>query len=201
MASHDVLTAHEARLYRQSTSDGMIDLFFGLSLALFGAAWAWLGTFSVLAVVLPAALVPVAIAARRRFVENRLGYVKWAAPRRKAEQRDWTGLLAAGGLLFVVATSFYLLGNRSAPSTDVLQELAPGIMGWLLAALALALGYAMRAWRFFAYSAVLAVAGGMTALWNAEPGWAILASGLVVAAAGVGLLLRFARENPVPGSE
>lgn len=201
MTNHDVLKAHEVSLYRRATSDGVIDLFFGLYLVCLGVAWIWLAGLSVFAILLPAALVPIAIATRHRFVENRLGYVKWAEPRRKAERRGWTGLLAVGALLFVVATSFFVLGSRSILSTNVLEAIAPAIMGSLLAVLALALAVAMRTPRFFAYGFVLASAGVISAMQDANPGWSILAGGLMVAASGVAMLRRFVREYPAPGGE
>jgi len=201
MATRGVLESHERRLYRQATSDGMIDLFFGVYLLCFGAAWLALGGFSVFAVVLPAALVPVAIAARSRFVQLRLGYVKWAEPRRAAEKRDRIGLLAAGVLLFLVAVSVYFLADRSADSIDVLRAVAPAIMALLLAVLALAVAYAMRSSRFLAYGALLAAAGVWTAVQDSDPGRAILACGLAVAATGLWMLIRFVRKNPVPRGE
>jgi len=201
MTNRDVLTALEDRVYRRATSDGMIDLFYGLFLVCLGTVWIWQSDFSVFAILLPAGLIPIGIATRSRFVERRLGYVKWAEPRRKLEQRDWTTLLVSGVLLFLVAMTFSFVGNRSDVSTDILEAVAPGIMGWLLAMGAFAVAGALRTRRFLAYGSLLAAAAAMTVLRNSEPGWSILVCGLVVVAAGVVMLVRFARDYPVPAGE
>ena len=198
MTDKGVLDSYESRLYRRATSDGMIDLFFGVCLVFLGAAWVGLGRFPVLAVVLPAVFVPVAIPARSRFVELRLGYVKWSESRRTTEQHDRIGWLAVGALLFLVAAAVYVLVLRSAASIGVLEAIAPGIVAWLVAVLALGLAYVMRARRFAAYAVALAAAGAATAVQDANPGWALLVCGIAVAVTGLWMLIRFVRRNPIP---
>jgi hypothetical protein len=56
----------------------------------------------------------------------------------------------------------------------------------------------MEAWRFVLYAVALAVAGLVTALRDANPGWPLLACGAVVAVTGSTMLIRFMRSHAVP---
>jgi hypothetical protein len=198
MSDHSALQSLESDAYKRAYSDGIVDLFVGVSLLWIGAAWIWLTDFAGLAGVLPAAFVPVAMAVRKQVVETRVGYVKWSEPRRNKERRNLIGLLAAGVLLFFVGIAAFLLVDRSLVPEDVLDLVAPGLLAWLLSFLALALAYAMEAWRFVVYAITLAAAGLVTALQEANPGWPMLTAGLVVTITGVAMLVAFLRDNPVP---
>lgn len=198
MSDRSVLQSLESDAYRRAYSDGIIDLFVGVSLLWIGTAWIWLPDFAGLAGVLPAVFVPVAMATRKRVVEARVGYVRWSEPRRNKERRNMIGLLAAGVLLFFAGIAAFLIVDNSLVSEDVLDLIAPGLLAWLLAILALALAYAMEAWRFVVYGAALAVAGLVTALQEANPGWPLLAAGVVITITGLFMLVGFLRSNPDP---
>lgn len=201
MDSRGVLESLESQVYRRAYSDGVIDMFVGVSLLWIGAAWISLPDFAGLAGVLPAVFVPVAMAARKRVVEGRFGYVKWTEPRRNKERRILVGLLGAGMLLFLAGIAVFFLVDQSIVSDDSLETFMPGLLAWLLAVLSLALAYAMAAWRFAVYAVVLAAAGVVTAMQDANPGWSMLISGAVVTITGVVMLIRFLGDNPVPGEE
>lgn len=198
MSDRSVLQSLESEAYHRAYSDGIIDLFVGISLVWIGLAWIWLPDFAGLAGVFPAIFVPVAMATRKRVVETRLGYVKWSAPRRDKERRTLIGLMAGGVLLFFAGIAAFFIVDRSLVSDEVLDLVAPGLLAWLLSVLALALAYAMEAWRFVVYSLALALAGLVTALQEANPGWPLLASGMVITATGLIMLVGFLRSNPVP---
>ena len=80
---------------------------------------------------------------------------------------------------------------------DAALSLSPGILAWLLAVLAIGLAFLMDAWRFSAYAAVLAVAGLLTVLAEAMPGWPMLATGVIATAVGIVMVRRFVRRYPV----
>ena len=201
MAERGVLESLENRAYRRAYSDGIIDLFVGVSLLWIGAAWIWLPDFSGLAGVLPAVFVPIAMTARKRVVESRLGHVKWSEPRRNKERRNLIGLFAAGAFLFVLGVAAFFMLDQSTVSLDSLGSFMPGLLAWLLAVLALVLAYAMEAWRFVLYALVLAVAGLLAAVQSANPGWPMLSAGAVITLTGVTMLLMFLHANPVPEEE
>lgn len=198
MSNSRVLESLESQAYRRTFSDGTIDLFVGISMMWIGAAWIQLTDYAGFAGVLPAVFVPVLMTARKRWVENRLGHVTWAEPRRNSERRRLIGLFAVGMLMFLAAMIGFLVLDRSPESGELIAPIVPGLLAWLLAVLSVTLGYLMEAWRFALYAVALAVTGLVTALRDANPGWPLLACGAVVAVTGLTMLIRFMRSHTVP---
>jgi hypothetical protein len=198
MSDSRVLQSLESQAYRRTFSDGTIDLFVGVSMMWIGAAWIQLSDYAGFAGVLPAVFVPVLMTARKRLVENRLGHVKWAEPRRNKQRSRMIGLFAAGMFMFLAAMIGFLVLDRSPESGALIAPIVPGLLAWLLADLSVTLGYLMEAWRFVLYAVALAVAGLVTALRDANPGWPLLACGAVVAVTGSTMLIRFMRSHAVP---
>jgi len=187
----------ERGAYRASYSDGIIDIFVGISLMWIGIAWIWLPSLAELAGVFPAVFLTVMLATRKRFLETRLGYVKWREPRRRWERRNLVALLGAGVALLVIGVGVFVVVRQGALDSDAPRALAPGLMAWLLALLAMGLAFLMTSWRMFAYAVVLAAAGLITVWAEARPGWPLLVAGIVIATTGVVMFSRFIRRNPV----
>ncbi len=187
----------ERGAYRESYSDGIIDIFVGVSLVWLGVAFIWLRDYAGLAGILPAVFITPVLAGRKRFVESRGGYVKWSQTRRKWERRNLAVALSAGVVLLMIGVGVFVVVTQSSVDTNALGVLGPGLMAWLLALGALVLGFLMATWRMFAYAAVLAVGGVLTVWADARPGWPLLAAGIVVTVTGTVMLARFLRHNPV----
>lgn len=187
----------ERTAYRQSFSDGIIDLFLGVSLLWMGAVWVLLPDFGGLAGIVPAVLAPLMVVFRKQFVQERGGYVRWSRPRRSSERRRLILILGAGVLVFVAA----LVILASSTSGPMLTAVAPALISWLLALLTMGLAGLLGSGRFLLYAAVLVVAGLLTALQDANPGWPLLAAGAVAGALGATLLVRFTAANPIPEDE
>ena len=187
----------ERGAYRASFSDGIIDIFVGASLMWIGAVWIWLPDLAGLAGVFPAVFVTVMLTARKRFVEARLGYVKWREPRRRWERRNLIAFLGAGVALLVIGVAMFVAVRQGALDSDAHRTLAPGLMAWLLALLATGLAFLMTSWRMLAYAGVLAATGLITVWAEARPGWPLLAAGTVIAVTGLMLFARFIRRHPV----
>jgi hypothetical protein len=186
------LQAMEREAYQARWSDGIVDIYLGASLLWLGAMWTWPGPLSAVAGILPAVLVMPMLAMHKRFVEDRLGHVEWRPSRRLWERRGQLLLLGLGlGLLLLV------VGSRLAPAMGLdAASLAPGIMAWLLAVLALGIGLLIDAPRLVLYAAVLAASGVGACLLGTEPGWPMLPAGAIAAASGAILLRRFVRRYP-----
>lgn len=197
MTDYQDLGTLEKSAYRGSYSDGIVDIYVGLSLLWIGLAWIWLSDLAGLAGILPAVFIVPMLAFRKRMVETRVGYVKWAEPRRRWERRNLVAVLAAGVLLLVLGLGAYVAVTQSSAETDVVSTLIPGLPAWLLALLAIGLGFLMQTWRMFAYAAVLAVGGLVTAWADASPGWPMLAAGIVITATGAVMLVRFLHDYPM----
>jgi hypothetical protein len=172
METDQELQTLERRAYLASYSDGIVDLFVGLSLLWIGVAWIWLPGMAGLAGVLPAVFISVMLTARKRLLESRLGYVKWSESRRRWESRNLAAILAAGVLIFVVGVVVYVLVTQGSTDTRGLSDLVPGL------------------------PALLATAGVITVLAERDPGWPLFAAGIVVTVWGMVMVARFVRRYP-----
>jgi hypothetical protein len=136
------------------------------------------------------------LALRTRIVEPRAGYVRWAPARRQRQARSLLAVAAFGLGLLAVTGAVVALGSTWIADSTVTAE--AGLLAWLLALAALALFVVMQTWRMVAYAAVLAAGGVVAALADLDPGWPLLASGIVVLAVAGGLLTRFLRTSRSP---
>ena len=184
----------ERAAYRNSYSDGLIDIFAGLSLVWIGVVWVWLQDYAGLAGVLPAVFVSAFIASRKRFVEERVGYVKWAPPRRLAERRNLLVGLAAGVLLFGLGIGAFLLVRGG--QAELFTAIGPAVLAWLMALMAVGGAVLLSSSRMLFYAAVLIVAGAVAAATDANPGWPLLAAGIAASAVGGVMLKRFIQRTP-----
>ena len=187
------LAALERAAYRSYWSDGIIDIYTGVSMLFVGAMWTWVNDLSGIAGVLPAIFVAPMLATRKRFVETRLGHVEWRPARRGWERRNLLLVLAAGIGMLALGIAGYLAADLGPGG---LRQ-APGIMAWLLALLALGLALVMDARRLVLYAVVLAASGVVVVLLEAEPGWPMLVTGAVATLVGLSMLRRFIATHPV----
>ena len=82
-----------------------------LSLLWIGGAWIWLPDLAGLSGILPAVFVTPFLAARKRFLEPRTGYVQWRGPRREWERRSLWAVLMAGIGIFLGGVVLFLLAG------------------------------------------------------------------------------------------
>jgi hypothetical protein len=197
MTGNQDLQKLERRTYRGFYSDGIIDIYAGISLLWIGVAWIWLPDIAGLAGVFPAIFITPILAVRRRFLERRIGYVKWTEPRRQWEHRNLIAAVIAGTALLLVGVGVYMVASDSAADRDILSNVAPELIAWLLAAVAFGLAFLMSAKRMFAYTGVLIAGGIWTAQANASPGWPLLPTGILITITGIAMLSGFIRSNPV----
>lgn len=197
MAGDQDLQNLERRTYRDFYSDGIIDIYVGISLLWIGVAWIWLPDMAGLAGVFPAIFIAPMLVGRKRFLEQRIGYVKWTEARRQWEHRNLVAALIAGTVFLLLGLGVFMLASDSAADRDVLGTVAPGLIAWLLAALAIGLAFLMSARRMLLYGAVLVAGGIWTAQADASPGWPLLVAGSLIATTGAAMLIGFVRRNPV----
>ncbi len=192
----DSLQSLERTAYRRAYSDGIIEIFVGLSLLWIGSIWIFLPDYAGLAGVLPAIFTPSLISIRTKYVQDRLGYVRWSEPRRNTERRNLAAMAAAGVALFIAGIVAFFVVDQSLANQDVLDFIMPSLLAWLLALVAIGLAALIETWRVLAYAAVLATAGLVTGIQEANPGWPLLTAGMVIAIGGSIMLIRFTRDNP-----
>lgn len=181
------------RVFQATWQDGSIDLAAGL--AVVAIALFWFADLFAFAPIAPALAVPLWMAFRQVVVEPRLGRVTFDAARRRRTRRGHVVLLAVGVAVFLVAVLLYLGVTRDG-SDELLRSLVPALpaallgLGAGLAALLFGMG------RLALYGAGFVVAGLAVAALGLEPGWALLAGGLVPTLVGTALLARFLRDFP-----
>ncbi|QDU68212.1 hypothetical protein [Engelhardtia mirabilis] len=190
MSTTTTLASTESRLFRAYWQDGVLDLLAGAALSAIGLGW--IAGYPLAGVVVP----PVAIATwpilRQRITRPRLGQVRFNARRRFDMSLGMIAVLSLGVLL----CGLFVSRSKEGASYEALRSLAPGIPALLVAALGLSAAAALRLARLAAYSAVFVAAALVVATLDAEPGWALLAGGLVMLASGARLLAAFVRGHP-----
>ncbi len=187
----------ESDAYRSSYDDGIIDLFVGLSLVWIGVAWMWIPSLAGVAGVFPAILVTGVLAARKRLIEARTGYVRWREDRRIWERRNLWILLTAGTALFLLGVGTFVTVSDASATLD-LEWVLPGLLAILLALLALGLVFVTGLRRMAGYAAVLLAAGLVAAAKETNPGMPLLVAGGAITVVGAALLVRFLRRHPAP---
>ncbi len=190
----------ESEAYRDSYSDGLVDMFIGLGMALIGGTWLWFetqaGVVGGIAAVIAWALVPI----RRRIVEPRIGYVRWTPPRLKWERKQkklvfW--ILTAAILLGVAFAQANVQGDE-IPSGD--RNVVAALPAFLLAIGAFVVAAKSHVRRLWGYGAVLLAAAAVTIALEAGPGGSLLGAGTTIGVSGVALFGRFLRLHPTAGT-
>ncbi len=178
----------ESRLYRAYWNDGLLDIFAGLGVAAIGVFWAV--DLIALGAVVPVLLIPFWEPLRRSIVEPRAGLVEFSDRRTK---RMRGGLLVSAWIGVALLIAFIALNFLSVRGGHAMAWVAPGVPALLLALLAALVALLLGLSRFFAYAAVLCLAGLTVGLLDTRPEIAMLVGGLVILLNGVRLLARFLR--------
>ncbi|MGI9647768.1 MAG: hypothetical protein ACR2OI_04540 [Acidimicrobiia bacterium] len=182
----------EQRRYGATYADGVIDIFVGVSMAWIGAIWLLFPDYLSGAVALVAVSISPVMRRRRRLVEARTGYVRFTEPRRRQERRIYTtaGFLFAGFMLIARP-----LGSLQPEDID--WPVGPdSLITWLLALIAVALGFFVDTKRLSAYAATLVATGAVALTVDTRFGWPLLVSGAVIMTVGWLLLRQFLDRRP-----
>lgn len=187
----------ERRAYQDSFSDGLIDLFLGLGLALIGLLWLWFESVAGLAGVFAAVVVWALVPIRRRIVEPRIGFYTWTAPRLKWERNQLRFLFGFGSVALLLGVGLVLSIVRGDDLAGGDCSVVAGLPATLLAIGAFVLAATSGVKRLWGHGAILAAAAAVTLLVEAGPGGPLLGAGTVIGIVGVVLLVRFLRAHPV----
>lgn len=197
MATPIDLAQLEQQTYRDSYLDGVIDLAIGFSLLWIGAMWLWVPSLAAMAGLFPAVTAPVAVQLRKQIVDDRSGYVKWSAERRKTERHTFLALAALGMAVLALGVGLYLASRDSGPGDGITEWLLPGLIAFILAAMSIGIGFIVQHWRLFLYALLLVAGGVATSAVDGNPGWPLLGAGVCVTLVGARMLAGFLRANPL----
>jgi len=187
----------ESEAYRDSYSDGLVDVFIGLGMALVGGTWLWFEAQAGVVGAIAAAVAWMMVPVRRRMVEPRVGYVRWAPPRIKWERKQLRVLfwMLTAAVLIGIAFAQASVQGGEVPSGD--RTIVAGVPAILLGVGALIVAAKSDVRRLWGYGAVLLTAAGVTIAVEAGPGGSLLVAGATIGVSGFALFARFLRLHPM----
>jgi hypothetical protein len=180
----------ERDVYRSRWDDGLLDVLFGLVVVAWGLGLAL--SFVVLGAIAAAVAVAMWAPLSRLVSQPRTGW---------AELSDARQTLETGKLIVVVVLGIGLFGAVALASdrstAPVLDLLAPGLVGLLLALPALLAAAATGVPRFWSYGVLLVVAAALGVLGLLAPPTYAVAAGVLITALGARQLAGFVRTQPI----
>lgn len=190
----------QRKAYTSYHQDGLIDIFASIYIVVFagGILMDFLWDFSfgvILPGILLVLLLPLWIAAKRRLTVPRIGFVNFGT-KGKANLAIFIGLTALGvGFLFI----FALIEGSSAPWLNFIIENGMIVIGLASLTVCCLFGYALGLQRLYAYGLLALVFFSIGHVMSIFFAYIVLALGIMVAAYGVNLLVRFTRKYPLKG--
>ena len=190
----------ERRAYLSYHQDGILDMFIGFNILLFGM-W-MLADMAYLAGAFVAIFTPIYAQVKKQITVPRLGYIKFAPSRMAKSKRTVLLLVIAGALAFIPGVLLFITTQRGilAPIQLLIEYgmIVIGVAGMVLLA---AVAYVSEIRRLYAYSALFFAmfAGGY--FLTIPFVYYIMTLGAVIMLAGLYLLIRFLRTYPLPTGE
>lgn len=188
----------EQKAYGAEFASGLLETFVGVGLLCVGIGW--LAGYIAIASVAPAMLAVLWPGVRSRFIAPRAGRVRFKAERRRRERTGFVGMLALGVATFGLGIAVFLTRSQGAASVAV-DELIRGLPAALLAVGALLAALVFQLRRIYGHAILLLVGGVSAVVFDFDPGWSLLGTGVVLVVAGVLLLFMFFRNEPVVRAE
>lgn len=180
--------------------DGLLDIFAGVGIVLFGAAM--LAELPWLVAIFPAISLPVWRDAKRSLTVPRLRQADWAPAQETVRRARVVTMTLIGLLALSLGVGFtFFLGMGAVPSgAEVwLRQHFPLALGTFLAALAAVMSLVLRVSRFYVYAAATLAAFAAAQWLGLSVPVATVASGAGILLGGLVVLIRFVRTYPAPG--
>jgi len=193
----------EKRTYMSYHQDGLIDIFVGVYILLFGAGILLLtvadfSTWFVIPAIFPAIMVPIWISVKRRITMPRIGYVKFGSRGANKLMAIFIGLMVAGLGVFMV---FSFVSSSQAWALTLRNLIITNsmiIIGISAAVISSLFAYTMGLKRLYAYG-LLTLVLFLTGHFITIPfEYFLLTIGLVIFVNGFVLLIQFTRKHPLP---
>lgn len=186
----------EKQVFRTYWNDGLLDLFGAVGVLAIGIFWTF--EFVVGSAIMPALLLPLWGPCRERFIEPRLGMVKFSEERERRNSRrlQMIAALGVGTLALAVALNFLRDQIGLAPSVSFVAGLPAVLLGFL----AMLTAFIISAGRFLVYAGIMVIAGVAGALLGLEPGLIMGSGGAIVLLLALVVVVRFFRNNPIDGT-
>jgi hypothetical protein len=197
----------EKKTYMSYHQDGLIDIFVGIYVLLFGLGILLLtvtdfSTWFAIPAIFPAIMIPVWISAKKRITMPRIGYVKLGSRVANKLMAIFIGLMVAGLGVFMVFT----FASRTQTWASVLRDLLISngmiIIGISAATISSLFAYIMGLNRLYAYGLLILVLFFAGYFITIPFEYILVTIGLAVIINGFVLLTRFIRKYPLtPGDK
>jgi hypothetical protein len=176
--------------------DGLMDLFIGFGI-FFAGLFLWVGMVWMAGIFIPV-LLPSFQAARKRFLEPRIGKLPPSTEQQAQTQKVVLLTTLLLGVLFLAGIGmFYAYGELSGPLNDWLRPNFLLVLGIIFACVWLLAAAMLKVNRFYLYAAFTFVSLAL-AQFMALPFWiALTILGGLIILSGTIILIRFIREHPV----
>jgi len=194
----------EKKTYMSYHQDGLLDIFVGIDVLLFGMGILLLtmtdfSTWFILPAIFPAIMIPIWISAKKRVTMPRIGYVNFGVRGANKMIAIFLGLAVAGLGVFMVFGLGASMGEGWALTLrDILISNSMIIIGIGALTISSLFAYTMGLKRLYGYGLLIFVLF-FTGYFIAIPfGYFLVTIGLVIIVSGFVLLMRFIRKYPLP---
>jgi len=194
----------EKKTYMSYNQDGLLDIFVGVYILLFGIGILLLtmtdfSTWFVIPAIFTAIMIPVWISAKKRITMPRIGYVKFGTRGANKMMAIFLGLMVAGLGVFMVFGLGASMGEGWALTLrDFFISNSMILIGIGAVTISSLFAYTMGLKRLYGYG-LLTFVLFFTGYFVAIPfEYFLVTIGLVIVISGFVLLMRFIRKYPLP---
>jgi hypothetical protein len=174
-----------------------LDILAGTGVFLIGLAWQF--DLVALGAVAPAILIPFWKPLRAWITEPRLGYVELSRGQQRRNKSFVLVSVVVGTIVLLAGIAGYVAVVGGA--RDHLGALSAALPALIVAVLSLSVSIITRVLRFVQYALALGVFGIAVVELDQEPGWALIAGGLVAVLGGAATLYYFVSHYPETSEE
>ena len=194
----------EKKTYMSYHQDGLLDIFVGIYVLLFGIGILLLtmtdfSTWFIVPAIFPAIMIPIWISAKKRITMPRIGYVKFGVRGANKMMAIFLGIAVAGLGTFMVFGLGASMGEGWALTLrDILISNSMLIIGIGALTISSLFAYTMGLKRLYGYGLLIFVLF-FTGYFVAIPfEYFLVIIGLVIIISGFAILTRFIRKYPLP---
>ena len=204
MTKRTSLREIEKKTYMSYHQDGLLDIFVGIYVLLFGIGILLLtmtdfSTWFIIPAIFPAIMIPIWLSAKKRITMPRIGYVKFGVRGANKMMALFLGLMVAGlGVFMVFGLGAFMGEGWALTLRDILISNSMIIIGIGALTISSLFAYTMGLKRLYGYGLLIFVLF-FTGYFIAIPfGYFLVTIGLVIIVSGFVLLMRFIRKYPLP---
>lgn len=203
MNKNNSLREIEKKTYMSYHQDGLLDIFVGIYVLLFGVGISLMtmtdfSSWFIIPAIFPAIMIPIWISVKKRITMPRIGYVKFGVRGANKMMALFLGLMVAGlGVFMVFGLGAFMGEGWALTLRDFFISNSMLIIGIGSVAVSSLFAYTMGLKRLYGYGLLIFVLF-FTGHFIAIPfEYLLLAIGFVIIVGGLVLLMRFIRKYPI----